>query len=364
MLADQTKEKRIMRTSKVLIAVISLVALCGAVSASELVIDLQVAPAQLDEAYVGDVVVEIWATAIGTGGSTPDWEHGMFATGFDLISGNTLAEILTSKGAPVVTWESNVGSDFNAFKPAVVDLNADGALDTQNMSFADAGGSWNNLALAWSADGTGSRTLIATQTWIKSAPGALAIGINVDPLSRHYDWLDPQFPGSWSTQFDVVTGIPIGGTGPDDDDDTTTTDPNADEVIPPAMGAGDRGAWQGPTVWGDPDRWLELTAGEEIPPPGEPIDEYEWDFTKDGAPLIKTGQTITVYLGELMAAGWELATWDDVNKEFVGGLVNYKLRLMQGSSTSEAGSTLFIPEPATLTLIGFGALALIRRRRS
>lgn len=334
-----------MRTSKLIMGVlaISVTALCGAANGSELIISLAVDAAQLDPGYTGEIQVRIYGEALGT----PSAGEGIHSTNIT-IYGNGVAEPKEkfpppASGKVATAWESYVSGNFSNFDATRIDADGDTDLDARNMSFADVG------SYGYTTLGTTGAELIATQTWIKAA-GELVLDVEVKPESRHFQWTDPEFPDSYSTTFDTVTGIGIGEGG------GGGTDPNADEVIPAAMTIDDRGAWQGGLGWGDPVSWLELTAEE---PPKAPIDEYEWDF---GGGLVLNGQTIIITIQDLIDAGYVVPDYNDPDLE-TEGIIPYTLTLYQGADQSSADSGIFVPEPTTIALLGMGMGLLLRRRR-
>ena len=104
--------------------------------------------------------------------------------------------------------------------------------------------------------------------------------------------------------------------------------------------------------WNNPNRMIVLSLAG---PPGGPITGAQWDF---GGTLVKSGVTVSVTLAELFGAGWENNAWP----QGFTGMVDI-LMTQQDGATDSSTLAIFVPEPGTMALLGFGCLATLLRRR-
>jgi len=109
--------------------------------------------------------------------------------------------------------------------------------------------------------------------------------------------------------------------------------------------------------WGDPGQTIHLDASGT---PGEIVD-YAWTLDPNGNagdPVTHTGPTWDLTLQELYDAGW------DVPVEPEGYDAWLTLKIIEDTEDwGEAGTTLSIPEPTTIALLGLGCFGAVLRRR-
>lgn len=151
--------------------------------------------------------------------------------------------------------------------------------------------------------------------------------------------------------FELSIGGPVTGTPP----------------IADADGPYEEGDWTGGpgSYYNDPLREIVLDASGTTPTDGDPILNYTWYITNTYDPAnpvtpidAGTSDTFTLKLGDLLG---DLPPDHHVAAD---NLFDVVLTATDKDGSSSDGTTLFVPEPATLALLGFGGIAaLIRRRR-
>ena len=89
---------------------------------------------------------------------------------------------------------------------------------------------------------------------------------------------------------------------------------------------------------------------------GSPVARYAW--RRDGIPLAgETNATLELTLARLDALGLILP-------DFPGEVWTLSVTAFDGLATSDPATIgVFIPEPTTMGLLGFGIVALLKRRR-
>jgi len=147
---------------------------------------------------------------------------------------------------------------------------------------------------------------------------------------------------------------------------TLTVGGGSNEVPTVAIPGGNvlEGDWTGDGPWNNLARSVTITA-EGDDPDGENGDlTYEWTMMAPGGAdkvLSETGAVLNLTLAEIESLG--LPAWqgpgDDPSYHWT-----LSVTANDGTDTSTAAQIdVFVPEPTTMGLLGFGVLALLKRRR-
>jgi hypothetical protein len=343
------------------VAVLLLAAVAGA---STITITLEATPLSGNE-YRIDVYGQVADTDPGSGG--------IFFTAVTLTTPGSVGKAVPKEKFPppnskktVISYGPRVMGGGFTLTPAVIkDVDLDGDMDSVGGGFTDTA-NWLDSTI-----GVGAPELLMSQTWIVNAQGVV-IEAAVDPLSRFYDLVDPQFITSYSTQFDDQTG------------DSVTIGAVEDELPVAGVGGpyGEEDWPMTPPGWNNPAREIAVT-GTGTDDKG--IKSYQWLIAAPGSDTFEALADAVVV--DPTATGVDASTAISIQaiaNALHGGDVgalpgkygpggpdasyNYKLKLLVTDTidqTGEAETTIFVPEPGTLVLLGLGGLgALIRRRRS
>ena len=346
-----------MRTT--ILTAMSILALCGGVHAAELVISLEVDPG-VDALPNGtDFPVRVFAQSFDTDGL------GTFAFSADIFSHNSGVAGAKQKFPPPgspdvqVTWDAAIVASQLILLPARrLDIGADGDFDAQGLGFTDTSNYINTTI-----GSLGAPTLLATVTWTKIGDGQVSLGVDVGADARYYDFgAAPEFP-NYSTTYDSVEGIGINEGG--------TTSPPRDEDQD-AGGPYNKGGWGGPSAWNDDNRQITVTGvGDDNDNDTQQL-TFEWmigdhvggrygPLVDEGVPPPGQQDTITFSIGQLRGLGFPLP--DPVGGDPSQYMYPLIMKVTDPDGSAETTSSIYVPEPGTMALLGFGALALIRRRR-
>lgn len=323
---------------------------CGAAGAAELTLSLELVdytsgvaltPGEIGALATGDkfgvaVYGEVANVPNGYGIAAASWTIYTPDTDGFIAPVSKLGKIPTTWG-PTIDFSAQLGAARQDFANG---LDPDGDLDAVGSSVAIFA---NNFDI-----GVG-KTLIQRQEWQVLSDGALtSLAVFADPRAEYID----ENAGDFTSQFDDVIGVGIGGG-------------TANEVPTVALPDGDvlESGWNGPGGWNNPARSVTVTAvGDD--PDGENGDlSYEWKMMAAGGGekvLSETGAVLNLTLAEIESLGLPA---------YVGpGDASYDWTLSvtanDGTDTSSAAQIgVFVPEPTTMGLLGFGVLALLKRRR-
>jgi hypothetical protein len=202
----------------------------------------------------------------------------------------------------------------------------------------------------------GNGTPVALYTGSITALADGAVTVNIDGLGNTLVWTI-NGSGLQSAAPDTIVGatatLNVGNVGPTPTFDITTPDVTEAD-------------WSGPGGWNNPARMVHI-AGQGTGGAGALT--YEWKVTNnlgETQTLDETTAEFDLTIGELMNKFGTLpppyASGATPGSEYYWTLIG---TASDGTATSDPASiSLFVPEPATIALLGFGVVGLLKRRRA
>lgn len=135
------------------------------------------------------------------------------------------------------------------------------------------------------------------------------------------------------------------------------------DITSPDQGEGD---WTGPGGWNNPDRALPtINATSDA-------SSLQWFITPNGGTALElageTGTTIDLTIQKIIDAlggdaGLLPAPYASGEDHSTDPAYNWTLSLVGDGGAASDNISVFVPEPATIGLLGFGVVGLLRRRR-
>jgi hypothetical protein len=357
-----------MRTTHVILAAMGIFAVCATANAAVLNVTLEV-PGATSVTPGQEFTINIYAWT-DTGA-----DAGIASCEFSILTPGTVDAAVPKKKTPPPTsttvvhgWGPKLGG-FMQMAPALKDVDSDGDLDSAQQAWIDFFLTYGEVNV-----GTGGPELVATQTWIYNGPGQIPLEVTAKAASEWYDW--GAAGTNYFSNFDTIntTGAMVGPAGEDVPPAATIGGPYGEEDWPPSPGG-----------WNNPARTITVagTGTDDIGVAG-----YAWSIaepTSDAFAVLAEGivdpaatpvnldldisiQDIAdaLYGGDVGMLPGKYDPSDPTQPD--PAVYNYRLKLTLTDTIGQMGdaeTTLFVPEPGTLVLLGLGGLgALLRRRRS
>lgn len=292
---------------------------------------------------------------------TNDYIGGVTVFGFSLVdstgigAGSVLDAALGSFGANAGKWVTTYGAGFTTKYPG-----SPGSLDGVDYDVKSHVGQVGDLGTYWATYGGSGDAGIPIGTdpeWatlvsgnFNYAGGAATLSIVADPLGQNvYDGTGQLGVNNPTTL--VVDTISFGATA---NDTPTVTIPGGDVL---------EADWTQEAGWNNTDHSVDVTALGVDPDGDDGALTYAWEITKPGGSptaLSATGAVLHLTLAEIDALGLPAYVGED-DPSYHWSL---SVTANDGLDTSDAASIdVFVPEPTTMGLLGFGIVALLKRRR-
>jgi hypothetical protein len=344
--AISTRENTMSTWKMTVSALVLGLVFCGAANAAVLTITFEVTnPAAVTQNSFFDVriygqVSGMDATNISEGaGGIADAEWTVFtpAAGGPALPRLSLGQV---KDPTTYTFATNHGFKL---PPGLQDYGSDGDNDLVGMAVAG----WNTPDLGMSGP-----VLLGTQTW-KLIGTSAVLNVWISPSSKYVDVNDGYGAGSLVDLFDQVTvgtaPITVGASG---NTAPTVTIPGGNVTEP---------------SWSDEPGWNNLAHSVTVTAVGVDAESnpltYAWTMIKPGGaskPLAATGAVLNLTLAEIASLGLPAYVGaDDPSYHW-----SLSVTANDGLLTSgPAVIAVFVPEPATMGLLAFGVVGLLKRRR-
>lgn len=332
-----SKREKKMSTWKVVIAALAVgVLFCGAANAATLTLTLKVV-----NYTTGVEITDLSTITPGTQFGIAiygqaDTAYGIGAASWTVYTPNSDGAFAPVKTGPNLTATWGAGAAFDIrINAAVKDFDSTLDPDADN----DTVGASVATSQTWDI-GAGSQVLLQTQKWSMVSAAPVQFSIYVDPQSQY-----PVDDAPYAATFDTVVGVGIGASAPKP---VITSAPVTE------------GTWTKEPGWNNPAHHVAITSDATGACVWKISDgTTDWNLTQAN-PALNTAN-ITLTIADIIATGATLPgpynAGDDLSSYF------WTLTVTAGGQTSD-GLSVFVPEPATMGLLGFGVLALLKRRRA
>lgn len=347
MLTTKNRENTMSTWKLTAVALVCGLAFCGAANAATLTITFEV-PGAAAVTPGSTFTVNIY-------GQVSDMDAANLALGAGGIASSEWTVFTPGAGAPALpnlvfgqvkspaTYQFATDHGF-ALPPALADYDADGDNDLVGMAVSG----WNTADL-----GVAGPVLLGIQTW-KLNEASAQIDVWASDSSKYVDPVNDAFgQGNLVALFDTVqvATSPI-TVGASDNVTPTVAIPGGDVV---------EGNWTGPEGWNNLARSVTITAEGDDPDGDNGALEYEWTMMAPGGGSLilgETGAVLNLTIGDIASLGLPQSMAE-------GAGWTLSVTANDGTDTSAAAQIgVFVPEPTTMGLLGFGVLALLKRRRA
>jgi hypothetical protein len=250
------------------------------------------------------------------------------------------ANKVMAKFSPSVDGQFN----FSALA-SKTDIGGDGDVDASNQAFGISKFTSDGI-------GVGGYTLLATQKWHMNATEPATLLLVVDAASTYHDYTEPTTP-DYTRPYTSVAGMSL-LIGPGGNEAPTIKSVSKSQIT--------ESDWDinGQLVYNGDAHSMDVSAvGEDAD--GDAV-SFRWKMNKPGGgsvTLAETGAALHMTIADIKSLG--LPDWTGPGTANI-----WDLTVEAFDGTAYSAPTIiptFVPEPATMGLLAFGVVGLLKRRR-